>query len=323
MPIVRIPDLFQKKWHVLCDEFSWAGWRYEGASRIRGIDADPSAWERLLSNPPRTEFLLVESVWEDFKKEYRTAELLKVINAFRKRGIPVVFWNKEDPAHFETYVRAAIASDAILTTDAGKCADYRAAGFKGPVEVLTFAAQPRIHRIYSPKDREKRVFFAGSPWLHHESRARAFDYLLAPAAETGVLDIFARKSFATGKEAWPETFQPYIRGELPYETALKTFSRYALGISLSCCPDSETMYPRRIVEIPMCGTLVVSDNNRAVKKLFPEVPVAASIEEARKILKHLLADERECRDRLQKLRSRIMREHTYTAALKKIRSVLP
>lgn len=316
-------SFFRKKWHVLCDEFSWAGWQHENAVRIRGIDADPALWEKIISNPPQTDFLLVESVWEDFHKSYRTTELIKLIRAFKKSGVRVFFWNKEDPAHFETYLKAALECDAVLTTASEKCAGYRAAGFKGPIEVLTFPVQPRIHKRYGSKEKHKQVFFAGSPWFHHPERLAAYHYFLFPALELGCVDLYARKSSSTSRASWPEECQKHILGELPYPDMLRESSKYALGLSLSCCPRSETMYPRRIVEIPMSGTLVISDTNRAVQKLFPEIPQVSCAEETRKVLSYFLKNSREREARLESLRRTILKKHTYAQALQQIRTLLP
>ncbi|HTL47835.1 MAG TPA: glycosyltransferase [Verrucomicrobiae bacterium] len=313
-------------WHVMCDHFSWAGWRHEGAVRIPGPYQGREAWDRMTRRPADSEFLLVESVWEDFyeggEKIDKNAELLRLIRAFRRSGTPVFFWNKEDPVHFQEFLPVALLCDAIFTTGEECLPRYRDAGFRGDIEVLTFPAQPAVHRPYYPKAPEKKVFFAGAGRFDHEPRARALDSFLRPALALGCVDIFARKNLSVDRTHWPEDCRPYIVAELPYDELLKESSRYLIGLSLSNAPSSPTLYPRRVTELPLADVLVVSDDNRAVRRFFPEAPVVRGPEETRATLLRLLADADERSQRVEALKKRILEKHTCAHALGQMRSLV-
>ena len=50
-----------------------------------------------------------------------------MLNYCRSRGIPTVFWNKEDPPHFDDFIGAAKEFDFVFTTDADCVPMYREA----------------------------------------------------------------------------------------------------------------------------------------------------------------------------------------------------
>lgn len=310
------------RWHVVCDPFSWCGWEPEGAVRIEGPDRDPEAWERQVRQPPESSLLLVESVWEDFYQTDKFFQLTRLIQSFRREGIPVLFWAKEDPPHFQEFLQLALLCDTIATTDEDSIPGYREAGFKGAVELMTFPAQPRIHRPYLPKDPAKKVFFAGAGRFSHPDRAAALQYLIRPALALGCTDIFARRNLTIDRAAWPEDCQRYIVGELPYEDLLREYSRYALGLSVASAPYSPTMYPRRIVELPMADVLVISDNCRAVRRYFPEIPTVQYSRQATDAILYFLKNAEERKQRLEVLKKRILEKHTYAQAIARLRSLV-
>lgn len=316
------PYSARNPWHVVCDPFSWHGWQPEGAVRIEGPDRDPEAWERQVRRPPDTGFLLVESVWEDFYQSDKFAELTRLIQAFRREGIPVFFWAKEDPPHFQEFLPLALWCDAIATTDEDCVSRYRAAGFKGDVELMTFPVQPEVHKPYFPKNPDKRVFFAGAGRFDHPDRAAALEYLIRPALALGCTDLFARRNLTVDRGSWPADCQRYIVGELPYEELLREVSRYTLGLSISSAPYSASMYPRRIVELPMADVMVISDNCRAVRRYFPEIPAVEYSTQTRDTILYFLKNVAERKQRLESLKQRILERHTYARALASLRSLV-
>ena len=100
------------------------------------IDSDDWA-EALETHEPH--LLLVESTWQgnNGSWQYMVASythpdyiglpnLKALIAACRERDIPTVFWNKEDPVHFERFKEAAALFDYVFTSDSN-CIDRYAA----------------------------------------------------------------------------------------------------------------------------------------------------------------------------------------------------
>ena len=112
------------------DEFSRACF----APHASLIEPRPDNWEGLLeAYKPR--FLFVESSWKGNHGtwQYRVAsyanppgrELGEMVDGFQSRGVPTVFWNKEDPVHFDNFIDNASRFDLVLTTAAEAVPEYQ------------------------------------------------------------------------------------------------------------------------------------------------------------------------------------------------------
>jgi spore maturation protein CgeB len=307
--------------HVMADTFSWAGWRHESTERVCPPCNGGSRKEyqnvlaRLDEEPPR--FLLIESIWENWGRQRRKTKkqaacIAKMVQDYRSRGIPVVFWSKEDPPHFDRFLHWATECDLVLTTDANCIPRYREYGCRA-VHPMTFAAQPAIHKNYFSQT--KAVCFAGSWNKHHPTRLEGVHNLIDPLRSGGV-DIFSRMG------SWPKEYQTLIVGSHPYEELLRKYSAYRIGLSISSVRSSPTMFPRRVVEMTCAGMLVLSDRCEGVAALFPEVPQSTSPEQTTEIIQYYIEHEAERAERVASIREKILAEHTYRRRIEYIESLL-
>ena len=75
-------------------------------------------------------FLLVESAWQGYKNrwKYKIASypdvpkrnnhaLRRLVERAKDKGIPTVFWNKEDGVHFDRFINSAKLFDHVFTVD--------------------------------------------------------------------------------------------------------------------------------------------------------------------------------------------------------------
>jgi spore maturation protein CgeB len=289
----------------------------------------PDNWQEVLSSSP-PDFLFVESAWNgnDGSWQYRVAEcaappgreLFDLLAWCRKTGIPTVFWNKEDPPHFDDFVKTACQFDWIFTTDANCVARYRERCGHERVFALPFAAQPEIHNPVLTGARNDKVCFAGTYYGDRfDARKGAMDVLLRPALDFP-FDIYDRMHGAVGPGTesyrFPEEFVPHVVGRLEYEDMVKAYKRYRAFLNVNSVSDSETMFSRRVFELLACGTPVVSTESLGIRKLFPGiVPIARDTEEARAAIAELLTDTRSWRRRSALGIRRVMQAHTYSDRL--------
>src|SRR5699024_1343783 len=103
--------------------------------------------------------------------------LRKLISWCQEHDVPTVFWNKEDPEHFEDFIDTAVLFDFVATTDEECVARYQEyEGFSGEVFVLPFAAQPSFHHPIrdqiSARHQIGDVCFAGTYFRHKFERRR-------------------------------------------------------------------------------------------------------------------------------------------------------
>ena len=91
------------------------------------------------------------------------APLRELVAWCKEQGIPTVFWNKEDPPNYERFIETAKLFDRVFTVDVDCVPRYVKDLGHDRVEVLPFAAAPRIHNpIAAPDGRTFDIAFAGT-----------------------------------------------------------------------------------------------------------------------------------------------------------------
>jgi spore maturation protein CgeB len=267
--------------------------------------------------------LLVESAWAGAEASWEgriagfdqpAPELVDVVHWCRQRGVPAVFWNKEDPPNYLRFIASAQLFDHVFTVDADSLGRYRRDLGHGRVDVLPFAAQPMIHHPFCDSGfrDERPVAFAGVYYRQkYADRRRQMEVILDPARHFG-LDIYTRVA-SQGPNRWPRKYRSHIVGTLPYAQMVETYKRYKVFLNVSSVVDSTTMCPRRVFELLATGTPVLSAPTRGIDELFGANAVAwsDSKERTRIELPRLLADDDDrARRRAAGVRA-VLAEHTY------------
>jgi Glycosyl transferases group 1/DUF based on E. rectale Gene description (DUF3880) len=273
----------------------------------------------------RPAMLFVESAWEGNGGAFRydlahyakrpRSGFREVLAAAAKAGVPTVFWNKEDPVHFDEFADAAARFDWIFTTDADCIDRYVKVSGHDRVEALPFAAQPRLHNpIGAPTSRLARACFAGS-WQadNYADRGADVEMLLRPVLEAGLLDIFDRMAAPGARGArFPAPYDRAVLGDRSYSALLDEYRRYACFLNVNSVKTSPTMCSRRVFELLACRTPVVSTPSRAIDELLGDVVVTVdSPADALAAVERLTSDP-EHRDRVGHLGYRtVLSRHTY------------
>src|SRR5690554_1881071 len=128
------------------DEFTYTS--YAPTADLQQLT--PEHWnDELESFQP--ELLFIESAWrgkDDLwgsKVGHNSAELQGIVDWCKKRKIPTLFWNKEDPVHFQTFINTARQFDFVFTTDFDCVSRYKGVLGHNKVYFLPFACQPLVH----------------------------------------------------------------------------------------------------------------------------------------------------------------------------------
>ena len=297
-------------------------------------------WHQVALTPERwqaeihegLDILFVESAWAGNEGAWRyqltgskapSERLQELVATCKQSGVPTVFWNKEDPVHFEDFIDTARLFDWVYTTEESLVPRYQAELGHMKVGVLPFAAQPSIHNPVHPPDWTAGalgdVAFAGTYFRHkYPERRSQMDALLPAAAaaakrERGSFDIYSRFQGLDENYEFPEPYDKHVRGELSYDQALTAYRGYKTFLNVNSVPDSKSMCARRIFEITACGTPVVSAPSPAIVQAFPEGGVFLSEDRssAEDTIRALMKSD-ELRDRETKIGQRqIWRRHTY------------
>ena len=310
---------------VIMDTFSASAWGYE----FEVVELTPERWRDEVATSP-IDLLFVESAWAGSGGAWRyqltgskapSPALQSLVGHCREQGVPTVFWNKEDPPHFDDFLDTARIFDRVFTTDAALLGRYREALGHDRVEELAFAAQPALHHPMRQRGlhQVRDVGFGGSYWSHKfPERQAQMDLLLGAAANVAErraigFDIYSRFE-NDPKYRFPERFEPFVRGSLDYERMLTAYRAHKVMLNVNSVVDSPTMLARRVFEILASGTPVVSTRSPAVEHWFPngEVTIVDDQEEAELTLRALVRSP-ELRDRQVHLAQRhIWRHHTFS-----------
>ena len=325
----RVPDREPRRSDltvgVILDDFSSAAFSFEW--NLLHLRKDQ--WLQQLGET-QIDFLFVESAWNGNQGawKYQLAgtsgpkpEFLALLEWCRKRSIPTVFWNKEDPPHYEDFLPAARQFDVVFTSDSGRIPFYKEDLGHDRIEALPFAAQPAIHNpIRVGQGRHSRgVAFAGMYFAHkYPERRQQMDMLLTAArdaaAKSGpVLEIFSRQLGGDSNYQFPVPFSENVVGSLDYATMLTAYRAYKVFLNVNSVVDSPSMCARRIFEITASGTPVVSSPSTAIRRFFEpdEVFVAESQGQAEHQIR-MLARSPELNDRVvHKGQRRIWAGNTY------------
>ena len=124
-PGPRRPDLSVG---VILDDFTRTSFAFEWNL----LELRKELWRDQLGQT-RIDFLFVESAWNGNSGSWQYqltgskgpgVELVRLVEWCRARGIPTVFWNKEDPPHYDDFLPAAKLFDHVFTSDSDRIPDY-------------------------------------------------------------------------------------------------------------------------------------------------------------------------------------------------------
>ncbi|MBM6403510.1 glycosyltransferase [Phycicoccus sp. CSK15P-2] len=312
---------------AVLDDFSALAYRYEWDQVL----LTPDEWPTQVREPRMIDLLFVESAWHgngDAWQYHLTGPsaprpaVVELVEWCRDQGVPTVFWNKEDPAHYGDFLDTARLFDHVFTTDERRLEDYRRDLGHDRVGVLPFAAQPAVHnpvRLASAEHQSRDVVFAGMYFAHrHPERREQMDLLLGAAdrvssrMDTG-LEIYSRYLGHDDRYQFPPPFDSRVVGSLDYQRMLTATRAYKVVLNVNSVVDSPSMCARRIFEASASGTPVVSTPSEAIGRFFAddEVLQVGAARDAEWTIRALV-NSPELRDRTVHLaQRRIWGEHTY------------
>lgn len=278
-PVRNLSDL---RIGIISDEFT----RQSLEGSVELVPLSRTNWKNELDES-KLDAVFIESAWEGNEGEwtkgigyYSDAEfedILGLIGVARTKGLPTIFWNKEDPVHFHRFAPIAKMVDHVFTTDAKMIEKYRLldGGNNKTVAAMPFFAQPKIHNPLNTQPGVRRTIAHAGTYYGDRYQKRSTDLvnMLSVAAEFGV-DIYDRQAAnPSSPYKYPEEFKAFVRGSLPYDEVICSYSEHIAHLNVNSVVDSPTMFSRRVVEIPACGGVVLSAGCRGIRDTIgPNIP---------------------------------------------------
>ncbi len=295
------------------------------APEAETLQLTPTHFKEELANF-KPDFLFIESAWQGkeglwkLQVSQQGQALLDLIQHCRDNGIKTLFWNKEDPVHFGTFIETAKLVDVVFTTDIDCIQKYKEILQHNEVYLLPFAAQPQTHNPIELFERLDKFNFAGSYYLKYPVRQRDFATLSDVAIESKGLDIYDR-NFDNDHPHYqfPERYHSLILGSLPPEEIDKAYKGYEFGINMNTIKQSQTMFARRVFEMLASNTVVLSNYSRGSRLFFGDLVISSDNEqELKRVLEPILSDPLYRKKfKLEGVR-KVLSEHTYEARLRYI-----
>ncbi len=263
------------------------------------------------------DMLFIESAWEGKNKSWYkkiangSKDLYDLSEYCRKKSIPVIFWNKEDPVYTDTFMSAAACADFVFTTDFDCIERYKRTLEHNNVYLLHFSAQPLVHNPLEIHERKDKFCFAGAYYHRYRDRSRVFDAFSEVFDKGKGLEIYDRNlGSALPEHAFPARYNKMIVGNLKPNDIHIAYKGYNYGINMNSVSQSQTMFARRVFELLCSNTVCVGNYSRGTKNLFGDLTVctddAAAME--RQLAKYCSTDEDYRKYRLLGLRS-VLRKH--------------
>ncbi len=252
----------------------------------------------------QTKFLLVASAWNGLHDEWRAMAtegtetnriLHQTMEAYKKAGKPIVFYNKEDPPGYQHFLSIAKKADVIFTSCEEKVADYKQDCSTDQVYVMEFCINPAFHNPIGMKNpfRTNGVFFAGSWRLKYPERTKPLEIMLDGAIDSGRELVIADRNFSWNDILYffPRRYYRYLTKEIPHDYLQKVHKLYDWAININTITESRTMFANRVCELQANGCLLLSNPSVGVQEKFPEVVIVHTKEEVKEALNRYSGEE--------------------------------
>lgn len=291
-----------------------------------GYPLSKAKYEEQISGS-KAKFAFFESAWKANRGSWEYAftspglkhpnakSLISSIELLKSKNIPIIFWNKEDPMHFNMFLPIAKMVDYVFTTDSLSVPNYKKQLGHENVFALPFAAPIETtnpsKRFDTPSE---TVCFAGTYYAqNHEDRKIQMDAILPSIVEfDGV--IYDRASSIGGERySYPEQYHEFIRPAIQFDEMTQVYKRFEVFLNVNTITKSPTMMSRRVYELLASGTPVVSTPSKSIAEQFPGIVLTvANEDECNAAVNKLITDKFFWCQQSQRGIREVMTKHTYT-----------
>ena len=306
---------FLRTTKVACimDEFTWKSYSPEA----KMIQLAPESWKVQLESF-RPEIIFVESAWRGVDNKWTNCihkipdELKGILSWAKSNSVPTVFWNKEDPIHFDTFKNVAPLFDFIFTYDFNCVQKYKQITGRDNAFFLPMAVQPTMFNPIEKYERKDAFCFAGSYYKRYVERTKDLDGYIREFPKYKAVEIYDRQ-FGKNDPNYmmPPEYAPYIKGNLPYDEIDKAYKGYSVAINLNSIKQANSI-ARRVFELLACNTATVSNYSYGVVTGFGDLVITS--DNADVVLETLKKYEKNPRD-IDKLKllglRKVFSENTY------------
>ncbi|MDD3164312.1 MAG: glycosyltransferase [Oscillospiraceae bacterium] len=287
---------------LVCDEFF-----YESISAAADfVFLTPDNWEAVVAEG--LDVLLFVSAWRGLHGQWRGLASLSqlkenpkravakaMLERCREKGIPTVFYSKEDPPNYELFLDFAKVCDYVFTS-ARECVPYYESDCgKEHVEAVCFGINPLYHNPigFHQGEKEDCVLFSGSWMRKYPDRCKELAVIFDGILDAGhALHIIDRNYPDNPAYRFPNPYFQYVSPALDHDTLQKIHKRFDWAVNINSVKGSETMFANRAFELQANGVLLLSNFSVGVNSILPSVQMVYDASEVAGIMSTMSADAR-------------------------------
>lgn len=272
------------------------------ASAVKVVTLSPENWRQELAHQP-IDAMFVESAWKGNNGQWHRkvghysdeefAPLQALLEHCRNSGIPSLFWNKEDPVHFDRFRKAASLCDHVFTTDSRRIIPYLSTpgAFTQTASSSPFYASPKIHNLLpSTRPWQHTAAYGGTYYgKRYPERTEYMDKIMSAAAPLGLTIYDRQHDDPESPYKYPGGLGGHVAGSLSYEEMIQAYKAHPVQINVNSVLDSPTMFSRRVIETAACGAPLITGPALGMNRYLEDAGHVVNTEsEAAQALENLL-----------------------------------
>ncbi|WBU54339.1 glycosyltransferase [Paracoccus sp. SCSIO 75233] len=272
------------------------------AGAVNILPLSPDDWRQELDRNS-IDALLVESAWagNDGKWHRKVghygedafAALKALLEHCREAGIPTLFWNKEDPVHFDRFRRTASLCDHVFTTDSRRIIPYLSTpnAVTKTASSISFFASPRLHNLLPSKRQWQETAAYGGTYYgeRYADRTEYIDKIASAASPIGLTIYDRQHNNPESPYKYPAGLAGHVAGGLDYADMVEAYKAHPVQLNVNSVMDSPTMFSRRVIEAAACGTPQISGPAQGMSRyLDGNIEVIASESDTAAALERLM-----------------------------------
>src|SRR5699024_1695751 len=249
-------------------------------------------------------------------------QMIMMAEEYNKKGIPTIFYSKEDPVNYNLFKSLAKHCKYIYTTAQEVVNDYKEYTGNENVKILQFGVNPIIHNPvgsrtqYADKYKDE-ILFAGS-WLSKypvrmTETQKLFDSIIMEDAPLTIID--RNLELRDPRYQFPSKYIPYITPPVKHDFLMKLHKIFRWSINMNTIKYSETMFANRVYELQAFGNILLSNYNTGVNNIFPNVRMINAPDDFKVVYN---TDEKDLRELQAKGIRSVMKDHTTYDRIKSI-----
>lgn len=241
-------------------------------------------------------------------------QMIMLAEEYNNRGIPTVFYSKEDPVNYNLFKSLAKHCKYVYTTASEVVDLYKNYTENDNVDVLQFGVNPLIHNPVGTRTKyseqyKDEVLFAGS-WLtkypiRMTETSRLFNSIIAEEAPLTIID--RNLELKDPRYQFPEEYIPFITPPVKHDFLMKLHKIFRWSINMNSVKYSDTMFANRVYELQAFGNILLSNYNTGINNIFPNVRLINAPDDFKVIYNTQEEDLKELQ--AKGIRS-VMKEHT-------------